>query len=215
MIAPAKSVRRETAPPAWHTKFVEMMPIIENHARIAFRYCRDREARQEAIEETLCNACVACSRLFQQGKADLAYPTVLACYGVAQVKAGRKVGCRLNVNDITSDYCQRRKNVTIERLDTYDMDEDAWHEIVLEDKHAGPAETAAARIDVGEWFRRMRPRQRRIAQSLAVGERTTDVAKRFKVSPGRIAQLRAESREVWLAFQGEGCREPMLSADAA
>ena len=47
MIAPAKPVRRKTTPPSWHKEFVAMMPVIENHARIAFRYL-GREARQVA-----------------------------------------------------------------------------------------------------------------------------------------------------------------------
>ena len=64
-------------------------------------------------------------------------------------------------------------------------------------------------------FGDVRPRQRRIAQALAIGERTKDVAKRFKLSPGRIAQLRAEFREAWLAFQGESCRRSTIPSEAA
>ena len=200
MIAPARTARRKKLSPAWHKTFVGMMPVIKTHAKIAFRYLR-AEAREEAVQEVLCNACSAFARLVELGKRDLAYPSVLARYGVAQVKAGRKVGCRLNINDITSDYCQRRKNMTVDRLDTYDADEDAWQEIVIEDKHAGPAETAAARLDVDEWFRRMRPRERRIAQALAVGERTKDVARRFKISAGRVSQLRQAFYHDWEGFQ--------------
>jgi hypothetical protein len=189
-----------------------MMPAIQAHAKLAFGHLGP-EAREESVQGVVCNACAAFARLVELHKTDLAYPSTLARYGVAQVKEGRKVGCSLNINDITSEYCQRRKNMAVERLDTYDVDEDAWREIVLEDKHAGPAETAAARIDVGEWFRRMRPRQRRIAQALAVGERTKDVAKRFRLSPGRIAQLRREFCDAWLAFQGDA--DAALAPDAA
>ncbi len=68
---------------------------------------------------------------------------------------------------------------------------------------AGPAETAAARIDIGDWFGRMTPRKRRIAQALAAGERTKDVARRFHLTPGRIAQMRAAFRDDWQQFQGQ------------
>ena len=57
----------------------------------------------------ICNACAAFFRLVEVGKTDLAYPSALARYGVARVRDGRKVGCRLNINDIASDYCQREK----------------------------------------------------------------------------------------------------------
>ena len=57
------------------------------------------------------------------GKADLAYAGVLARYGVAQVNDDRRVGGRLNIRDVSSEYCQRRKGVTVERLDKYNKDE--------------------------------------------------------------------------------------------
>jgi hypothetical protein len=43
-----------------------------------------------------------------------------------------------------------------------------------------------------------------MALKLAAGERTGDVAKRFKVSAGRVSQLRGELAESWRAFVGEG-----------
>ena len=67
--------------------------------------------------------------------------------------------------------------------------------------HAGPAATAAARIDVHDWFGRMRPRDRRIAQALAVGGRTQEVAKRFRLSQGRVSQKRLEFYRDWEGFQ--------------
>ena len=41
-----------------------------------------------------------------------------------------------------------------------------------------------------------------IALLLAVGERTCDVARRFGLSSGRIAQLRRELSETWWQFHG-------------
>jgi len=41
------------------------------------------------------------------------------------------------------------------------------------------------------------------AESLAVGNRTGDVAKRFNVSAGRVSQLRRELAESWRAFVGD------------
>lgn len=211
MIAPARRMHRKKSPPAWHAAFMAMMPAIRTHAKIAFRHLR-AEARQEAVEEVICNSCAAFARLVELGKSDCAYPSVLAHYGVAQVRAGRRVGCRLNINDLASDYCQRRKNVTIDRLDTYNVDEDSWQEIVVEDRRAGPAETAATRIDVDVWFRRMRPRDRRIAKALAFGVRTRDVAKRFGISAGRVSQMRQEFYRNWEDFQSENDPNPDAGA---
>ena len=100
------------------------MPLIETHARIAFRRL-DAEARAEMVQEVLCNACRAYARLVELGKKDLAYPSALARFGVAQAKEGRKVGGRLNIRDVMSAYCQQQKHVVVEQLDKFDKEEDA------------------------------------------------------------------------------------------
>ena len=43
----------------------------------------------------------------------------------------------------------------------------------------------------------------RIAEVLAAGEGTTKTAERFKVSPGRVSQLRRELHDAWQAFHGD------------
>jgi hypothetical protein len=188
--------------PAWHNVFVEMIPAIGTHAKIAFAHLRP-EARAEAIQEAICNACCAVARLAELDKLDLAYPTPLARYAVAQVRDGRKVGCKLNIRDVLSPYCQQRKKIVVERLDRYDADEGEWREALIEDKTAGPSETAAARIDIGDWFATLPRKKRRIAEVLASGECTKKAARKFRVSAGRISQLRREFQESWAEYQGE------------
>jgi DNA-binding NarL/FixJ family response regulator len=56
-------------------------------------------------------------------------------------------------------------------------------------------------------------RNRQIAEALSLGHSTSAVAKRFKVSPGRISQLRNELQQSWLEFQGEtSAKEANLQA---
>jgi DNA-directed RNA polymerase specialized sigma subunit len=59
------------------------------------------------------------------------------------------------------------------------------------------------RCDFSDWLKSLKRRDRRIAEVLAVGERTQNVAKRFKVSAGRVSQLRRELAESWRAFVGD------------
>jgi hypothetical protein len=179
-----------------------MLPAIETHAKIAFRHL-GAEAREEAIQETVCNACCAYARLVELNKTDLAYPSALARFGVAQVKDGRKVGGKLNCRDVSSDYCQQKKSLLVERLDRFDCEEDAWEEILVEDRHAGPAETAMTRIDFSTWLQLLPRRLRKIAMFLANGETTKTAARKFGVSPGRISQIRKELFLAWHRFQGE------------
>jgi len=180
-----------------------MIPQIVHHAKFAFRRLRGQDY-QDCIQETLANALVAFVALVRRGKMSLAFPTVLAKYAVAQIKDGRRVGSSLNVREVLSPYAQRLKNFKVERLDRRDKDdENLWCEILIEDRHAGFAATACARLDIDSWFKSLPCRHRRIAQYLSLGNRTADAARKFKVSSGRISQLRRELAASWKDFTGD------------
>ncbi len=168
-----------------------MLPHIERHARIAFRHLRG-DTRDEAVQEAVCNACQAYARLAEQGRSNAATWSSLAKYAVAQVRGGRCVGSPLNVRDVCSTYCQGRKGVRVGPLCRWDHQEGAWQEILVEDKSVTPADLAASRIDVPAFFASLSRRNRRIAEKLAMGEPTKQVANMFKISAGRVSQLRQE-----------------------
>ncbi len=167
-----KSACCKKSPPAWHAGFETMLPAIETCARVAFRHLKP-EARAEAVQETICNACQAYARLVELGKTDVAYPTALAKFAVRQTKEGRKVGGKLNIRDVSSDYCKQRKSVFIERLDHYDSEEEAWSEVLVEDRRTGPADTAIVRIDFATWLKLLPRRLRKVATFLGNGETTS------------------------------------------
>lgn len=179
-----------------------MLPAIRQHARIAFRDL-DAEAKEEAEQEVICNAMRAYVRLVELDKTKIAYASALARYGVSQVRTGRKVGGKLNVKDVTSEYAQQKKGIKVERLDRYDQDEQGWREIVVEDRHAGPAEVAATKIDFDDWLKRLTSKQRRIAGMLALGETTRAVATKVGLTDGRVSQIRRELMEAWEDFTAE------------
>ena len=195
----------------WHKVFMAMLPQIVSHAKYSFRRLRG-EARQDAIQETIANALVAFVALVRRGKMSIAYPSVLARYAAAQVNDGRRVGNRLNVREILSPYAQRLKGFRVERLDCHDEEENTWAEAIVEDKTAGPAEIACTRIDFSDWLSSLKRRDRRVAEFLANGETTKMAARKFRVSQGRISQLRRELAESWRTFIGD---EPGGAAMAA
>jgi hypothetical protein len=206
----ARRAHERTVPTQWQQIFLEMLPAIQRYARFAFRRLPE-EARQDAIAEVVASSLIASVRLADSGKAELVYATVLARYGVAQVWSGRHVGGHLNSRDVSSPYAQRRKGFLVERLDEFDGYRGCWKEALVEDRRSGPAEIACARIDIAEWLKTLPPRHRKMAQTLATGETTTSVAMRFRLSPGRVSQLRGEFCRSWLRFQGEpltSCSRP-------
>jgi hypothetical protein len=132
------------------------------------------------------------------------YATPLANYAIRQVLAGRRVGTRFNVRDVTSLHARLRYRVIVERLDRFERDEGEWREVLVEDRRATPADIAAATIDLSAWFRSLSGRHRRIAKALAMGDTTSEAARRFGLSLARISQFRGELRANWEAFQGGG-----------
>ena len=182
-----------------HDRFVAMLPAIKQRAYRAFRD-QQPEVREELVQEVIANAYVAFARLVKLDKANLAFATPLASYAIRQVIAGRRVGSRLNICDVMSPANHR---VVVERLSRCDRQDGGWREVLVEDRHAGPAETAAARLDMGSWLRSLSSRNRKIAKALAKGEKTSAVARMFGVTAARVSQLRRELEAAWQAFQGE------------
>lgn len=179
-----------------------MLPQIRRQARVAFRAAKP-EAKEELVAEVVANAFCAYARLVERCKADLAYATPLATFAICQVRAGRRIGTKLNVRDVSSPYARMAKGITLERIDRFNKEEGEWLEVLIEDRKAGPADTAAARIDVPAWFRSLTRRERKIAHALARGEATSTVAKMFGLSAGRVSQLRQEFKRSWEMFHGD------------
>ncbi len=202
MIAPIRTSSLDCSRESVHEKFLEMLPRIRQQAMFAFRGLR-AEAREELTEEVIANAYCAFIQLVRQGKAAMAYPTPLAQFAIRQVRAGRRVGGRLKVHDVLSGYAQRQKRFQVKRLDRCADDSGPWSQALVEDYHTPVDQQAAFRLDFPAWLSRLAPRQRRIAEFLAAGNSTSQAARRFQMSAGRISQLRQDFHRDWLRFHGE------------
>jgi DNA-directed RNA polymerase specialized sigma24 family protein len=202
MITVAQPVSPSQRHPTWQPGFMALLPDMMRHAGQAFR-CFGAEARNEAIQEVLVSALLAYVRLHQRGMQDVAYAGVLTRYAVAQYFDGRRAAAKLNCKDVLSPYARRIKGIQVESLDSYSQDDELWREIVVEDQHAGPAETAAVRMDFGQWLASLPCRDRRLADALSDGSTAKEIAQRFGVSPGRVSQKRREFLASWQEFQAE------------
>ena len=155
------------------------------------------------MQNVLCNTWAALVGLARRGKLDQAYATILAGFGVKQTRDHRIVGGHLDIKDVLSPYCQAKKNVKVERIDHFDEEKNQWQEAVVEDtRTATVPDIVAFRCDFSDWLKSLRRRDRRIAESLALGNRTTDVAKRFKVCAGRVSQLSPRAGQVMEGVRG-------------
>ncbi len=155
MIAPLKTSFLENQTEFVHAKFLAFMPQIRQQAAFAFRGLRT-EARDELTEEVVANAYCAFVQLVRRGKVAIAYPTPLAQFAIRQVRAGRRVGGRLNVNDVLAGFALPRKGIRLEHVGTRDIFA-GWHETLVFDYRTPVDEQAAFRIDFPAWLAQLRP----------------------------------------------------------
>ena len=139
-------VGQEPETSSWQQRFLQLLPRIRSQAQSRFRHLPP-EAREEATAEVIASSLVSYARLVALGQEDRAFATTLVRYAIAQFRAGRRVGSPMNVRDLTSDLCRQKNGVSVEQLDHFDNPTDEWQEIVVEDRHSGPAEVATTRID--------------------------------------------------------------------
>lgn len=198
-----KDHKLRSTTPQYHARFVAMLLQIEAVARRAFRKCQN-----ELQAELVADSYVAYARLVELDREHDAYPSVLANFSVRRVGSGIFVGSSWNKYDVGSRYNALRTGAQRQRLHWRDSD-GHWDELGLEDRrHGCPTQTAALRVDFREWFAMLTPRNRRIAELLAIGERACDVANMFRVTVGRSSQLRRELTRSWRDFHGFEATDP-------
>ncbi len=194
----------------WQDRFLRLLPTIHRNAHYAFRRF-PLEAREEAIQEVTVSCLAAYHALVQQGREEVATATSLASYAIARYRIGRSIAYPMNIGDVTSTHCQHRKGIRIESLVQYDTGLCQWQEILVEDQRATPADIAITRIDFQAWLSSLSPRMRRLAETLASGETTSAVAELFRVSAGRISQVRRKLMETWDQFHADEAKHPALA----
>ena len=139
--------------PAWHRVFLSMLPTIIRYAKRAFRSCTPEE-KQERVQNVVANSAAAVSALAKRGKLDLAYPTVLAKFGIRQTLDHRITGNSQSIRDVLSKLCQEQKGVKVERLDRFNDLEDCWEEAVVQDTRSLPVPSVVQfRLDFRQWLK--------------------------------------------------------------
>jgi len=181
---------------SWQTRFVTMLPEIQQRLRQAFRHL-DAEAREDSIEEAIVHSLLSYSRLHERGRAESASPSNLAWYATLQVKRGRPAGSRMNGKEPLSRYAQLGNGIRIEQMQSN------WIDAMIEDKRASVTDQVAAKLDVAAWFATLTKRMKEITKDLAFGFTTSEVARKHGVSSARVSQLRRTLEESWAAFSQE------------
>ena len=200
-------------PQALHAHFLDILPRIETHAKIRFRYLKCPGKRDDMVQETIAVCWKWYLRILEQGKDVNEFVSTFADYAVRHVCSGRKLCGQEKAKDVLSPITQQRYDIRVESLharaaaphdDLHGQDyQDAYEERLYDNAITPPPEQAAFRIDYKEWLATLGVRDREIIQDMALDLGTGELADKHHVSSGRISQLRREFRSAWLHFQGE------------
>jgi DNA-directed RNA polymerase specialized sigma24 family protein len=187
----------------WQTGFLSVLPAIQTQARIRFRKLPAR-TREDAVQEAIASACASYQRLAAKGKLHAAHASTLANFAVNFVRNGRHVGGRQDAaRDVMSPACQKRRGICIVSASPAGYGTDGWQQIVIADRKASIPDVACFRVDFAEFLKILNRRDRKIISALSAGETTSGVAEQFRITPGRVSQLRRRYERDWCVFQGE------------
>jgi hypothetical protein len=203
-----------------HTQFLAMLPQILNVACFGFRGVTCGEKRTDAVAEVVGLCWKWFRRLDTLGLRHKAYATALAGYAVKQVRSGRGVAGQPKAKDAMNPHTQRRFGFKVERLpnaashhyaDAYAKPNGQQHLDAFEEQLSHNTQTPVPdqvqyRIDWPAWLGTLNDRDREIIADRGHCDRTLDLAKKHRISPARISQLRREYHDHWHAFLGEATR---------
>ena len=189
--------------------FLAHLPRIRKHARYALRRVACPDTRDDLACEAVALAWRHFAALALRGKRPEEFVATLALRCTQAVRAGRRLAGSDRARDVLSPVAKVRHGVVVVRLGdrvSAPWLDPAWAgaEVVAEalaiDLKARVPDQAAFRVDFPAWRARLSARDRAVADALAAGERTGEVASRFGLSPARVSQLREAFRANWLAF---------------
>jgi hypothetical protein len=183
--------------------FVHLLARIETQARIVFRYHKCPHRRADAVQETIALCWKWFLRATRQGKDVSSFVSMLAAYATRAVRSGRRLCGQERRRDVLSSRAQQLEHFTIQSLPTYEtgVEDNDTVDALRDNTKTPPDEQAAFRIDFAAWLEQLGERKCQLAQDMAMGHHTLDLAEKYHTSQGRISQLRREFHNDWCAFR--------------
>ena len=192
-------------------QFTAALPRMDQVFRFGFRGWPLQD-RVEAIATARAVAWSAWHGLARRGKDPLEVgPAGIAFNAARRVRAGRQFGGGTPGPGGADVYRRRTQRehgfelVTLERVegDWEDMDGDEWHDGLAADHRMTPADLACFALDFQAWLAGLPRRKQWIAERLAEGFSTSELAKLLGVTLPLISQTRRWLAANWALFQGE------------
>ena len=141
--------------------FLMILPRIQSQAWNAFQGL-SFDLRQELQSEVVAHCWKTFTKLFELGRHEDVPVMTLARFAIRAVRSGRRIGSSLNINDVTSHYCQYRLGIRSAAFCWIDQNGNNWAESLIADERARPDQLVMARIDFSEWLQTLKPLHRKV-----------------------------------------------------
>lgn len=196
-------------------RFLALLPRIERHAWIFFRHVKCPVKKADCVAETVALCWRWFVRLAERGKDAAQFASVLASFAARAVKSGRTLCGKLKSKDVMNEWTQQRQGFIVSKLPEFTpVLTNPLNEAVTDNRRTPVPDQVVFRCDFPRWLTTLSQRNRRIAQEMAMGERTQDLARKYGMVPGRISQLRREFKDDWTRFCADPAEayEPLIPA---
>jgi hypothetical protein len=188
--------------------FLLLLPRIRLHGEVVFRHVQCPHRKEDAIGEMVALAWKWCLRLAERGKDVNDFPSALCTFLGRAVKSGRRLCGQEKTKDVLSPLAQRRHGFAVQPLPARStLNGNVFDEALRDNTRTPPDEAAAFRCDFPAWLAALGPRHRALAEDMALGHATQDLARRYGVSASRVSQLRRAFHADWERFCGEEARQ--------
>jgi hypothetical protein len=204
------SIAIDTAIPAndAHRAFDAALGRIDAVLQFQFRHWPPAR-RREAIDDARAYTWLAWRGLLDRGKDPVQVGVVaIAVNACRAVRNGRAVGSARSVGrgamDIHHPKARHATGLRVVSLeDLGGRPPGRWQDWLAANDRYSPADEAAFRLDFAAWLAQLPPIRRRVAELLAQGFGTGEVAHRLGVTSSAVSQSRDWLARSWDQFQGQ------------
>lgn len=184
--------------------FLIALSRIVRHAKVYFRHVRCRHRQADCVSEAVGLCWKWWLRLVERGKDPSKFVSVLATFAARAVRSGRRVCGQEQAKDVLSPVAQERHGISVNSLPLIStLNTNPLAEALTDNTRSPVPDQVSFRLDFPAWLETHSSRNRSIAVEMAQGERTQVLARRFKLSPARVSQLRRCFHEQWQQFTAD------------
>jgi hypothetical protein len=196
------------SPDDLQARFMALLPRIQTHAGIYFRYIRCPDRKADLIAETIAVAWRWFRRLAAKGKSVDEFKAAFATIAARHVRSGRRLCGMEKAKDAMSPLAQQRRGFTVGSLPRHSLlKSNILDDALVDNTQTEVPEQVAFRVDFPEWLSTWARKDRKLIDELMLGGRTKDVAEKVKLTPARISQKRREYLADWERFTADPGRQ--------